>query len=130
ADIGPAIASTLDYEETLVNIGRLLVRDVADFCFIDLVEDDERVRRVGVAARDPTQRSLCEKLETILLDRGRPHLVGAALLTRRATLFEHVSEAQILSWAQSEEHLAALRGLRARSVMAVPLLAHDKLLGA
>src|SRR5690606_22326111 len=37
---------------------------------------------------------------------------------------------QILSWAQSEEHLAALRGLRARSVMAVPLLAHDKLLGA
>jgi PAS domain S-box-containing protein len=130
AELGLAFASTLDYAATLVNVAQLLVRDLADYCIVDIVEKDTSVRRVEVAVRDPARERLREAFLKMPLDRMRPHLVGAALITERAALFEEVEDSIIASWAQSEEHLAALRALEARSVIVVPLHAHGKLLGA
>src|SRR5262249_24340711 len=38
-ELGTVLASTLDYAETLGNIVRMAVRDLADFCIVDVVED-------------------------------------------------------------------------------------------
>ena len=40
ADVGAVLTSTLDYEDTLTNIAQLAVRDLADFCIVDVVEED------------------------------------------------------------------------------------------
>ena len=40
ADVGAVLTSTLDYEDTLRNIAQLAVRDLADFCIVDVVEED------------------------------------------------------------------------------------------
>lgn len=130
AEIGPVLATTLDYEETLTRIAELAVRQFADLCIVDVVEDDDEVRRLKVASRDPKKAWICDSLRQIAVGRGSPHLLASVLQTRRAVLMSRPSEEAIASLAQGEEHLRALRAAEIRSMVAVPLVAHGTLLGA
>jgi PAS domain S-box-containing protein len=130
AEIGPILAGTLDYEEILTRIAEVAVKDIADLCIVDVVEDDEKVRRVKVASRDPSKAWLCAQLTAIPLDRERPHLVRSVLETKGPLLLARPSPETIASFAQSEDHLWILRAAEIRSLVAAPLVAHGKLLGA
>lgn len=129
AEVGAVFASSLEYEETLRTIVQLLVRELADFCIVDVVADGE-VRRHEVASRDPADAWIRRLFEELALDRSRPHLVFETLATGRPVLIEHLSPESVRSFAQSEEHLRALLALDPKSVIVVPLLAHGELLGA
>jgi PAS domain S-box-containing protein len=130
AEVGPILAGTLDYDETLTRVAELAVRDIADLCIVDVVEDGDRIRRVKVASQDPSKAWLCNLFARIPLDRKRPHLVGSVLETGRSLLMARPSRDTIASLAQSEEHLRALEAAEIRSLLAAPLVAHGKLLGA
>lgn len=130
AEVGPILARTLEYEETLSQIAELAVRDIADLCIVEVVEDDEAVRRLKVASRDPAKAWLCELLTRLPLDRSRPHLMRSVMETRQPVLMQCPSDQMIASLAQSEEHRRALQTAEIRSMLAVPLVAHAKLLGA
>ncbi len=129
AEVSAVLAATLDYEETLTNIAELAVRDLADCCFVDIIEG-ERVRRLRVAHRDPARAPVAEVLQSIPLDRMRPHLFKSVFDTRQATLVEKVTTELLEAMAQGEEHAQALRALEIESFMAVPLLVRGELLGA
>jgi PAS domain S-box-containing protein len=129
AEIGAVVAATLDYEETLNNIAQVAVRNLGDFCIVDVVEERE-VRRQKIASRDPAMAPVCAQLGEIQLDRSQPHLTRAILEDRRPVLIEQVSREQLHSFAQSEQHLAALLALEPKSVILMPLLAHGRLMGA
>ncbi|HEY8945622.1 MAG TPA: PAS domain S-box protein, partial [Polyangiaceae bacterium] len=128
AEVGPLLAMTLGYEETLGMIAQLAVRDLADLCVVDIVENGV-IRRLKVLAREPAQAWIAEALMRSPFDRGRPHIVGPVAETNKPLLIERVTPDDIASWAQNEERLRALRGLDPTSVLAVPLLAGDRLLG-
>jgi PAS domain S-box-containing protein len=49
AAAGPSLAASLDYEETLEGITRLLVPELADWCLLDIVEDDGSVNQLAAA---------------------------------------------------------------------------------
>jgi hypothetical protein len=50
--LGAALADTLDQGDTLTRIARLVVRNLADFCILDLVDGDGKLRRMKVLHRD------------------------------------------------------------------------------
>ena len=129
AEVGPVLATSLQYEETLSKVAELAVRELADLCIVDIVEEDGEIRRLKGLARDPAKAWVADALMRIPLDRERPHLVSSVLETKQPVLIERVTEELIASWAQSEEHRKALRGLAARSIIAVPLLVRGELLG-
>lgn len=130
ADVGPVLADTLDFEETLARIADLAVREFADLCLVVIAGDDDELRRAKVTSRDPSKAGLCKVLARLPLDRRRPHLLRSVLETRRPMLLQSPSEETIASFAESEEHHRALRAAEIRSVMAAPLVAHGRLLGA
>lgn len=130
AEVGPVLATSLDYGETMARIAELAVRSIADLCIVDLLVDDQELQRVKVSCRDPSKAWLCELLTQIPLDGRRPHLLRSVLETRRPVLMQSPSVETIASLAQSEEHHQALRAAEIRSLVAVPLLAHGQLLGA
>jgi len=129
AEVGATFAATLDYEETLNTIAQLAVRDLSDFCIVDVAINGE-TRRQKVVSRDPARAWICDLLTHISIDRSRPHITRATLETHRSVLMEHVSPEMVRALSQSEVHLRALRTLDPRSVMVVPLLVHGKLGGA
>src|SRR5512142_393502 len=53
AEITNAVASTLDAEEALRRLARLVVPRLGDWCVVDLYTPPDRVERVAVAHRDP-----------------------------------------------------------------------------
>ncbi len=130
SDVGSVLASTIDYEETLAGVASLVIRDMADCCIIDLVEEGGRVRRVTAMHRDPAMAPVMGVLRNLELDLQRPHLGSAVFETRQPVVENDISTGYISSIAHDEEHERALRTLAIRSLMAVPLKAHGRMLGA
>lgn len=128
ADANIALASSLDYEETLTHVAELAVRDFADTCIMDVVEESGEVRRLEVISRHPELASACQRLKELPLDRARQHLATATLRTKQSTLFT-LSSDELTQFAQGEEHLEVLRTISPHSVISVPLLAYEKLVG-
>jgi signal transduction histidine kinase/DNA-binding response OmpR family regulator len=129
ADAGIVLAASLDFEETLASVAKLAVQFLADYCVIDIVEEDGEIRRLQVAHSDPAMAEIADQLLRFPLDRSRPHLVSAALNDNQATIVREITDEVLQSVAQNEEHLRILRALKPVSYIAVPLLARDHLLG-
>ncbi len=129
AEVGPILSSTLDYEKTLTNIAELAVRDLADFCVVDLISDGSELRRLRVACRDRADQWICDVLAAIPVDRDRSYFTGKVIETKQGALIEHIPPEVITSVARDSEHLAALRAMAARSALLVPLVVRDSVLG-
>jgi PAS domain S-box-containing protein len=129
AEASVALSASLDYEQTLATIAQLVVRDFADWCIVESMEEHENLRRLKVASANAANAALCAQLEQCPVDRNRPHLVRAVVEQREPLLIEHVSSGHLESFAQGPEHLQALRSIGARSLMVVPLLMRGQLLG-
>jgi len=130
AEVGAVLVATLDHDEMLTGIARVVVGNLADCCVMDLAGRGGGLRRLKVVHRDPARAALCKRLQRIAIDPRRPHLVSSVLESRRPSLIAEVPERYLESVAQSDEQLRALQELAPRSLMVVPLLAHGKLLGA
>jgi PAS domain S-box-containing protein len=129
AEASVILSASLDYEQTLVAVAQLVVRDFADWCVVDIMEEHEHSRRVKVISADPTKTALCTHLEQLRIDPNRPYLVRAVSETKQPLLMAHISADHLESVAQGPEHLEALRAVSPRSLMAVPLLIRGQLLG-
>ncbi|HYO74372.1 MAG TPA: PAS domain S-box protein, partial [Archangium sp.] len=61
-EAGTTLASSLEYGTTLSTLARLAVPTLADWCMVDLLEEDGSVRRVEVTSADPADAPLAEQL--------------------------------------------------------------------
>ncbi|MDQ3375875.1 MAG: PAS domain S-box protein [Actinomycetota bacterium] len=132
AAAGPALSASLDYEETLRRAARLLVPDLADWCLLDIVEEDGRVHQLAVAHADPEKEVLLRRLREVRsFGADDPGSTAEVLRTGRSVLLSGLP-----GWSFYEqeigagEHLEILSQLEPRSLMSVPLLARGRTLGA
>jgi PAS domain S-box-containing protein len=131
ASVGPVLYSSLDHGATLERIARLAVPELADWCLVDIVEEDGSVNQLAAAHADPEREALLREL--------RPHrrfgedasgTVARVLHTGRPVLVSDVSDSLLAERATGKEHLALLRRLEVHSIISVPLLARGRTLGA
>jgi signal transduction histidine kinase len=122
------LAESLDYEATLGTVARLAVPDIADWCVVDLLQEDRSLVRVAIAHKDPARQQLAEELQ-----RHYPARVEAAtgpgqvLRTGQTDYHVHVPDSFL---AVSEpERLQLLRSLGLNSYLCAPLRARGRLLG-
>ena len=131
AAAGTTLSASLDYEATLEGIARLVVPELADWCLVDVLEEDGTVNQVAAAHADPGKRALLRELLSYRrFGEEAPGTVARVLRTGRSTLASEVSEALLAERATGAEHLEALRRLEIRSLMSVPLIARGRTLGA
>ncbi|RPI53760.1 MAG: PAS domain S-box protein, partial [Acidobacteria bacterium] len=74
AEIGLALATTLDYDETLSRIAEIAARDLSDFCIVSLVDDKGQIHRLRVVSRDPSYAWIGEVLQHVPLDEQHAQL--------------------------------------------------------
>jgi PAS domain S-box-containing protein len=130
AEVSGTLSASLDYEQTVANLAQLVVQNIADWCAIDLMDEQGRLSRLKVASADPDQASLCAVLEQMPPDRDLPHLMQSVIESKRPVVVEHVTLEYIESLAQGPEHLQALLATGTTSLVAVPLLMRGQPLGA
>ena len=130
AELGELLGASLDYEQRLDNLGHLVVRELADYCLIDLIAPGGEILRCKASGRDASKQWICDVLARVPVPPGARHLARETLTTKRAVLVHAVSPAILESFARDAEQARALHALEARSIIVAPLLAGNAFLGA
>ena len=125
------LAETTGYEETLVAVAELALPQLGSWCIVDVVDPDGSARRLRIIHPDPELQVHARRLEASWPpERDDP--LGAPLVvrTRRTELIPEVTDDVLVAVARTEENLEDLRALSIGSVLTVPLIARDEVLGA
>ncbi|MFE8595611.1 PAS domain-containing sensor histidine kinase [Archangium violaceum] len=131
AEASALLALTLDPEETLRNLTRMIVPRLADWCTVDLVRPDETVERVAVTHSDGTREPLIWELarrEPADLHHASQGL-GYVLRTGEPELLEVIPDAMHTQLVRDVNNLRLLRELGMHSSIIVPLVVHGRTLG-
>jgi PAS domain S-box-containing protein len=124
---GAELSSTLDVAETLRAVTRLAVPALADYCIVDVLREDGTRERMAVGHARPEDAEFAEQVR-----HARPSSTGPladALRRLEPVLIPVVSLEVLDATAPDPAQWALLRGFRARSLLAVPLLARGRPLG-
>jgi PAS domain S-box-containing protein len=126
------LGSSLDYETTLSRLADSVVPALADWCAVDLRDDQSTtIRRVAVAHVDPAKvRWAWELGKEFPVDFAAPTGVPKVLRTGEPELYPLISDAMLEQSAGDPDRLRVLRELRLTSAMIVPLRNSDGVAGA
>jgi PAS domain S-box-containing protein len=131
AEAGALLAASLDYEATLRSLAGLAVPRLADWCAVDVLEEDGSIRRLAVVHPDPAKERLAWELEERYpVDPDAPVGLPAVLRTGEPELVPEIPDSLLEAGARDAEHLRIVRELELRSYMVVPLVARGRTLGA
>ena len=131
SDASRILASTLDYEQTLDTVARLAVGKLADWCGVDLVESNGKVRQVIVAHKDEEKvRRARELNKRYPPNYDGPNGVGAVIRSGNPEIYSDITDEMLSVAARDAEHLAIMRELQIKSALLVPMVARGRVLGA
>jgi signal transduction histidine kinase len=129
ADVSRALASSLNYEDTLAQAASAPLGEVADWCVVAVVDEPAAPLRTVVRHVQPA-----------LERRAREHLArwplalqgerGAAAVIRNGRLQWTSPETALLTTAPDEERRALARDLGHRAGVCLPLVARGRTIGA
>ncbi len=124
------LGSSLDYETTLQQVVRLALPDLADFCYVDIV-DQGRICRVAAAHVDPAQEGVLRELqEDYPPGWDSPAPAARVLRAGEPELLVEVDPDVVASHTVDARHADLIRRLGVRSHIAVPMVARGEQLGA
>jgi PAS domain S-box-containing protein len=129
AEISQVMAGHLNYYEALEAIADLLVPRLADFLFFDAVHPDGTITRLTWRHADESCAAWLDDVRRTGFPIAAVHPAAHILTTRSPELVREVSESWIEQTATSAEHAELLRGLKARSLLRLPLSDGNALLG-
>ena len=129
AEAGRVLAGSLEYEETLRRVARLAVPGLADWCVVDIV-DENRLRRVAVAHADPADAALAAAMTGVELDVHATVGSAAVVRTGRSAVYEEVDGAFLAAAALDPDRDAHARRAGITSFIAVPMSVRGQRLGA
>jgi PAS domain S-box-containing protein len=131
AEASRLLAASLDYETTLASVTRLAVPRLADWCAVDLVEEEPSARRVAATHLDPATEAQARELERRYPHQpDAPYGVRKVLRNGQSEFHPSISDALLAEAARDLEQLRLLRELGVQSYMCVPLVARGRTVGA
>ena len=129
AQISSVLSTSLDYEETLEQIAKISVPQLADWCSLDILNEDGSIRRLPIAHADPTKAEWARQLQQYVPDSKSANAITRVLQTGESELIPEVSDSFLVAMTQNQEHLDIVRQLGIKSAMIVPLVVRGQVLG-
>nr|MDP9128526.1 ATP-binding protein [Pseudomonadota bacterium] len=130
-EAGHVLGSSLDYEQTLSTVCKLVIPRFADWCALDLFTKDSQVQHIEVAHKDQKKVELAREFRR----RYPPHVnpsssLMTVLRTGAPQIHSEVTDDLLAKGALDSEHLEMMRRLGLKSILVVPLIARGQTLGA
>ncbi len=130
AQAGALLASSLDADRTLESLASLAVPMLGDWCIMLLGGEGIALRRALTVHANPARADQMQRLRDIPMQQRPEHPFLPALLKGESIRLVGFGEEVIDAMADNGEHAAILRALRPHSLVAVPLKARDRVMGA
>jgi predicted ATPase/signal transduction histidine kinase len=129
ADAGQLLAESLEAEIVLGRLAKLAVRTLADWCSIDIDADGE-IQRLAVAHRNSDKEAVLHDLQRRHPPHwGSPHPAARVMKTGQSLLMPDISEDELRSGCEDEDHVELIRALGTRTGLVVPLSARGRVFG-
>jgi signal transduction histidine kinase/PAS domain-containing protein len=131
AEAGRVLAESVDQSSTLVALTRLALPSLGAWCIVDILEESDAIHRLGIYHPDPEKQELAHELQASWApEADDPFGAPAMLRESRTVAITDDIEATLAATAHSPANLHILRQLGIGSLLTVPLVARNRLLGA
>lgn len=131
AEASKVLGDSLDYETTLQNLSQLAVPALADWCTIDIIESDHKIRSLGATHNNPVKQLALEELTSRYWPEfnNPQHIISRVMRKGQSeVVFDYSPD--ILGQIYNPEHRKLLTQLGINSLIIVPLIARQQVLGA
>lgn len=130
ADASATLAALVDYGTTLRKVAELAVPTFADWCTVDMLDDEGALQRLAVAHVDPAKVSLAQDLHRRFPpDPAAPGGLWEIIRTGESKLIPVLSDELLTARLKDSELLGAFRQLGMKSYMGVALKVRGRVLG-
>lgn len=122
---------SLDEDPTAVvnRLARLAVQDLCELCWIDLIEQGERLRELAIVHRDPGKEAiLWEMCQRFPPDLARSLLSVEVVRSGQAKVWDLSDQAVLERFAQ-DEHLELLRQVAPDTLVVTPMVVRGRVVG-
>ena len=129
AEASALLSSSLNYRTVLERLANLVVPTLADWCAVDMLEENDTVRRVAVAHADPAKREAARQLVGTRPDEGNGQVLRSVLASGEAVIAPDGVDACGGNSSDPEQR-RLIRELGCQTAAVVPLVARGRTLGA
>ena len=128
-EAGRLLSMSLNPATTLERVANLMVPRIADWCSLDLLEENGELQTVAVMHADPSKVELLREIRGYPQSDNSTQGLWKVIRTSESELYEVIDDSVLQAAAVDERHLALLRSVGMISGMIVPLRARGRVLG-
>jgi PAS domain S-box-containing protein len=130
ADASALLSRSFDLDATLCAMARVALPALGDHCWVDVIEYEGDIVRFHVARHDVDDEAQSEALAIAPAAQDMSNLVVSVLESGEPAIDRALGDEGLRRLAVNEEQFRALVALDARSVVTVPMIARNKVLGS
>jgi PAS domain S-box-containing protein len=131
AEVSTMLAASADLEATLRNTTQLAVPRVADWCAVDVLDEEGNLQRVGLAHSNPERIRFAQELaRRYPADPNAAEGIGRVLRTGEPQMLREITDETLRLFARDEEHFELLRQIGFTSAIIAPLISSGRSIGA
>ncbi|MEO8399590.1 MAG: PAS domain S-box protein, partial [Ignavibacteriaceae bacterium] len=130
AEASNLLNTSLNYEETLSQLGSLVTPKLADWFAVDLFDENNNLARLSVSHEKFLRYKIVEKFMSPIPPSKRDHSgVYKAIKERKPILYSEITDKDLNENSINEEQFKLLKKINIHSAMIIPLVIRDKVLG-
>jgi signal transduction histidine kinase/HAMP domain-containing protein len=130
AEVGEIFSSSLDFSRRLDQFTHVLLARMADWCAVNVLDDQRKLMQLTLAHKDPEKRRLIRELYEHYPPNGDYSSVIDYLEKEQHSVFlPQFGQAVAEGKPQDDRHAYLLRMVELHSLMIVPLVARGKIIG-
>lgn len=130
SEVSALLGKSLDYEKTLSDLARMVIPDLADWCRVDMLQEDGTLDLLAVTHVDPEKvkwaKALARKYPP---DISAPVGMPNVLRTGIAEIYPDITEEMLASGTSDPEYLSLLKTVQFRGVIMAPIVSTHGVLG-
>lgn len=126
------LASSLDYTRTLHNLAHMIVPEIADWCSVDIFDENDELKQIALTHKDQT---LVKWVKQLQKQQGKERYgdrsaLGKVLATGKSEYYPVVTSKTSKTSVNQPEDMAIIEKLKISSVIITPLIVREKTIGA
>jgi PAS domain S-box-containing protein len=130
AEVSAVLSASLDHEATLHNVGRMAMRELADFCVVELVDERGELTGLELAVVEPSRVQDVAALGRAGAGPSRSYPSSTSLRARWPAIIEQVSTESLRAISKDDAQLGLFEAMGFSTLMGVPLMVGGRSLGA
>jgi signal transduction histidine kinase len=130
AHAGNMLAESLDLASTLKKVAEVSLPAFADWCVVDLMDDDGTIRRVTVETNDPNRREIARQMQAAAPRPEDKFGVTTVLRSGKPLMASHIDPEAIEANVTDPPRLEVVRQIGIQAAMIVPMVVRGRSLGA